>query len=362
MFDGRPSGPYWTRFCVLLAGSVIIATMGLLRNSGAVVIAAMLIAPLMTPILGIAAAMIMGWRKRVLTLLLRVLIAAACSVLLAWLVVFVANVPRGLMIPSEVVARTDPGIEDLVIALAAGAAGAYVQINREELSLLPGAAIGVALVPPLSAVGILIHYREFDGAYDATLLFMTNLAAIILAACAVYLLAGARKLILKRSKRRTTFTASFVVISGLVAVLILQLGEATVQRYRESRMSQDIAEAVAEWSGPVSVEIMRLHVRERRKIADLWLIVDMPVDAANTSQSFSQMLPAELRNNSLVRRLRPVLGPDYKIAVRFQPRFAGLVELHDIDDVQNAPAVGAIDDDDNQEVLEADKVLSPSSE
>ena len=64
LFEGADKAAYWRRFAMLLTLSVVIATMGLLRNSGAVVIAAMLVAPLMTPILGVAAAMVMGWLKR----------------------------------------------------------------------------------------------------------------------------------------------------------------------------------------------------------------------------------------------------------------------------------------------------------
>ncbi|NRA98239.1 MAG: DUF389 domain-containing protein [Rhodobacteraceae bacterium] len=166
-FEGASRRDYWRRFSALLALSVIIATMGLTRDSGAVVIAAMLIAPLMTPILGIAAAMMLGWTQRALRLFFIVFIAALASIALAMLVMFVADIPLGFTLPREVTARTDPGIEELIVALAAGAAGAYVQLNRKEISLLPGAAIGVALVPPLSAAGILLYFGEYRGGYEA---------------------------------------------------------------------------------------------------------------------------------------------------------------------------------------------------
>nr|WP_145963073.1 DUF389 domain-containing protein [Mangrovicoccus ximenensis] len=108
---------------MLLALAVIIATMGPMRASGVVNIAAMLVAPLMTPILGIAAAVTMGWVGRAAWLLLVLWAAAACAVGVAWLIVFLSDVPRGILLTHEVLSRTDPGGEDLVIALAAGVAG-----------------------------------------------------------------------------------------------------------------------------------------------------------------------------------------------------------------------------------------------
>ena len=187
-FEGGDRASYWRKFSMLLALSVIIATMGLIRNSGAVVIAAMLVAPLMTPILGIAAAILMGWIGRAFKLLLIVWSAAALSILIAWLIVWISDVPLGIFIPDEVINRSDPGAEDLVIALAAGVAGAYVQIQKAEVSLLPGAAIGVSLVPPLAAAGVLFYFGETWRAYEATFLFATNFGAIILsAACLPHL-------------------------------------------------------------------------------------------------------------------------------------------------------------------------------
>ncbi len=91
-FEGDDASGYWRRFVVLLTMSVIVATMGLLRDSSAVVIAAMLIAPLMSPILGIASAILLGWTKRSFVLLGIVLVAATASVLLAYCMVWFADV------------------------------------------------------------------------------------------------------------------------------------------------------------------------------------------------------------------------------------------------------------------------------
>ena len=109
-FEGENPSSYWIRFSNLLGIAVIIAAFGLYRNSGAVVIAAMLIAPLMTPILGIASAMVIGWTRRMLYLLMVVAGASFGTVALAFSLMLLFNAPKGMVVPAEVMARTNPGI------------------------------------------------------------------------------------------------------------------------------------------------------------------------------------------------------------------------------------------------------------
>ncbi|WP_171238350.1 DUF389 domain-containing protein [Ruegeria sp. HKCCA5763] len=343
-FEGTDKAAYWRRFAMLLTLSVVIATMGLLRNSGAVVIAAMLVAPLMTPILGVAAAMVMGWLKRAVALALTVCLAACACVLMAWFMVYVADVPRGILIPDQVLARTDPGTEDLIVALAAGVAGAYVQIKKSELSLLPGAAIGVSLVPPLSAAGILLYFGEPAEAYEAGLLFATNLGAIILSACAVYLVYAARSVVFSKGKRKLNFTASVFVALAFLVVVVLQLGKSTYNRYLETRTEAQVAEAIREWADPISVEIIRIDVNAQRKQTEVWLIVDLPVEAQFKVSSIAALLPERLRETSLVDVLQEELGPGYLAIIRYQTRIGAQVILG-TDNVQQAPDVTDVTED-----------------
>jgi len=340
-FEGPEKAAYWRRFAMLLTLSVVIATMGMLRNSGAVVIAAMLVAPLMTPILGVAAAMVMGWLGRALKLALIVCGSAVLCVLLAWCLVYVADVPRGILIPDQVLARTDPGTEDLIVALAAGVAGAYVQINRSEASLLPGAAIGVSLVPPLSASGVLLYFGEPTEAYEAGLLFATNLGAIILSACAVYIVYAARSVVFSKGRRKLNFTASVVLTLAFLTFVVLQLGKSTYNRYLETRTEARLAQTIREWADPVSVEVIRVDVNAQRKHADIWLIVDLPIEAAYKVSSIVGLLPESLRETPLVDVLEQELGPGYLVVVRFQNRVGAQIILG-TEAVQQAPDVQEI--------------------
>lgn len=343
-FEGIDRKAYWKRFAMLLGLSVVIATMGLVRNAGAVVIAAMLIAPLMSPILGIAASMVLGRNKRVLGLLGAVLLAALISVGLAWLIVYIADVPKGIIVPEQISSRTDPGVEDLIVALAAGVAGAYVQINRNEVSLLPGAAIGVSLVPPLSAAGVLLYFKSYSDAYEAGLLFSTNLAAIVLSACAVYILSGARGSLFKKGKRRIHFTVNLAATLAVLGFIVIQLVTSTYSRYSETRAEAMITETIADWAAPVSVEIIRIDVNSLRKRVDVWVIVDLPFDAQDRIASVSDLLPAHLKEGGLMARFRDVLGEDYAVAFRYQTRLAGLVFL-DNEFIVEAPDAEDISDE-----------------
>lgn len=326
-FEGSDTLAYWRRFSILLALAVVIATMGLLRNSGAVIIAAMLVAPLMTPILGIASSIVMGWVGRASKLLLTVWLAAGLSVLLAWVLVWLTDVPRGIVIPSEVISRTDPGAEDLVIALAAGIAGAYVQIRKSEASLIPGAAIGVSLVPPLAAAGILLYFGQLSRCYEALLLFATNFGAIILSACIVYLVLGPRDLLFRAGTRRIKFTLGFVTIAAFLAIVFSQLFTATYFRFMEAGVQAKLSRRIVEWATPTPIEILRIDIDAHKKVAEVWVVVDLPSDAQYKVASISDLLPPALKEVPFRDAARDVLGPEYKVIVRYQTRLAWLVNL-----------------------------------
>ncbi len=182
-------GPFARRFAALMTMSVLIAVMGLLADSTAVVIGAMLVAPLMTPVLGIAAALVMGWPQRVIRQIVISTLGAAGAVALAasTVLLFPGSTEP---LPGELVARTSPNLLDLGIALAAGAAGAYAQIRRAASDALTGVAVAVALVPPLAVVGITLAVGEIGLATGAVLLFLANVTGIVMAAAVTFLICG----------------------------------------------------------------------------------------------------------------------------------------------------------------------------
>ncbi|MCF6225465.1 MAG: TIGR00341 family protein [Xanthomonadales bacterium] len=179
--------PFLFRMGVLLVLSTVIATAGLLSDSAAVVIGAMLVAPLMTPVMAAAAAVVMGWQKRFYSALWLILAMGLGALLLSSLLTLLS--PEIVFIPEQVLARTRPTYFDLLIALAAGAAGAYT-ITRKESNAIPGVAVAVALLPPLASAGILLTSGEYELATRAVVLFLTNLVAMVLAAALTFLAVG----------------------------------------------------------------------------------------------------------------------------------------------------------------------------
>ncbi len=189
------AGSMTADYLVLVALSAVIATFGLIQNSAAVIIGAMLIAPLMSPISRASLALIHGDLTRVWralgTLLGGVLLAIGLSAILAMLASSSAgNLQEQL--PAEIVARTQPNVFDLIVALAGGAAVAYALARRELSATLPGVAIATALMPPLCTLGIGIALRRGDVTEGAFLLFVVNLAAIVFASSLVFVAMGFR--------------------------------------------------------------------------------------------------------------------------------------------------------------------------
>ena len=174
-------------FYVLVLLSTAIASYGLLANSTAVVIGAMLIAPLMGPIYGIALGIIRDNRRLFLMAVVSETIGVAVAVGLA---VLIGSLPLRPDFGTEILARTRPNLYDLLVAIVAGVAGGYARTSERVSPMLPGVAIATALVPPLAVCGLCLSDARWDAAFGAFLLLTTNLLAIEVAAGAVFVTAG----------------------------------------------------------------------------------------------------------------------------------------------------------------------------
>lgn len=312
----------WIRFYILLAISVVMATVGLYRNSEAVVIAAMLIAPLMSPILDVASALVMGWLARVLRLLLAIGIASILTITLSFVIPFLVDAPRGMIIPAQVMARTDPGLEELVIAIASGLAGAYVQMRKQEAALLPGVAIGVSLVPPLSAAGLLLYFGEPALAWEATELFLTNLSAIVLCASVVFVALGLRPVMREKGYGIRVGVGAIILLAG-VALITLDLARETIARFQEARDEERVLVATREWIGSHPVEIQRVDVK--RDTVEISLIFDVPLHFITESKAPREMVSEELKAPKLFRRVQEILGRPVETIYRGQLRYSSVL-------------------------------------
>ena len=233
--------PWVARFGFLLIMSVLIATLGLANNQPAAVIAAMVVAPLMTPVLGIACAATLGLVAQAKRLLLIVIAASLFAVALGWAVS--ASLVVNDLTPEEL-SRTAPRLRDLVIALAAGSAGMYSVVRKDLSGVVPGVAIAVALVPPLATVGIVLELHEWSLARGAALLYAMNVTAIVVAAIVVLLVTDFMESPSFRDPKTIVSGAAIALMSAAVVVPIW-LDSREVDR--ASGFAQNAAEVTDDW-------------------------------------------------------------------------------------------------------------------
>jgi uncharacterized hydrophobic protein (TIGR00271 family) len=235
---------HWAfRFFTMMSLSVVVAVMGLSADSAAVVIGAMLLAPLMQPVLASAACISMALFQKALRSLGIVLIATVGAVIMSY--VLAALFVNGEL-PQEVTSRTAPDIRDLVVALGAGTAGAYATVRQDVSSSLPGVAVAVALVPPLGTVGITLQAGEGTLAQGALLLYVTNLAAIVLAASIVFVVTG----FVPPRRLANTFPRTLAVgtaVAIVVVAIAVPLYGASRSAVEASSRQLEASEVVDDW-------------------------------------------------------------------------------------------------------------------
>ncbi|MEM6592417.1 MAG: DUF389 domain-containing protein, partial [Cyanobacteria bacterium P01_C01_bin.73] len=178
-------------YIVLTIGACIIATLGLLSNSAAVIIGAMLVAPLMQPIRGLAFGILEGDLALIREAFRALLVGTAIAIALSWLLSMTLGLEE---YGSEVLSRSSPTLLDLGIAIAAGGISGYAKVEPKLSSTLAGTAIAVALMPPVCVVGIGFSQGLGQGSWElsqgALLLYITNLVGITLACMLTFVLTG----------------------------------------------------------------------------------------------------------------------------------------------------------------------------
>jgi len=237
---GKRSG-----FLIMLILAGIIANAGVLTDSTATVIGAMIIAPLGTPILGIALGIVTGRLAVVMRSLLWVVLSVALVVVLGLAFSAFVATPQSLLTNSQVVGRTSPSFLDLVAALATGFAGAFAMCRRDLSAILPGVAIAISLVPPLGVVGVCAGQGLWPQALGALWLFMSNVVALIIAGSIVFTLAGyARD---PGSSPVANRGRAYIIVSALTVVIVIPLVLNSIVSIALARWSVSIQQTTAQW-------------------------------------------------------------------------------------------------------------------
>ena len=308
------AGKLAPRYAFMIVLSCGIATLGLLQNSAAVIIGAMLISPLMGPIIelgmGLATFDLRTVREALRTLAAGTALALATALVIVW-----ASPLQEAT--SEILARTEPTFFDLLVAVFPGLAGAYATVTRKGETIV-GVAIATALMPPLAVVGYGLAVGNGDIAGGAAFLFMTNLLAIALSVTIVARLYGFGR---SDSPKQTAWQAGLIVACfALLSVpLVLALKRIALQSQTEVAVRSALEGAASDAGGRVSA----LRVDNGNDGVSVDAVVMLSSHVSGLEERLQADLGARLQRPVSVR-LREVLTAD---DVSFAQQQGTLAEL-----------------------------------
>ncbi|MEJ2135997.1 MAG: DUF389 domain-containing protein [Desulfofustis sp.] len=246
------------RFYILVIVSTMIAGFGLTMNSTAVIIGAMLVAPLMTPIFGMALALIRGDAH---------LLGKASQAEIAGVAAAVAmGFILGLVYPSleptpEMISRTQPQLFDLMVAIFSGFAGAYALVDEKISPALPGVAIATAIVPPLANTGLCFAVGAYAGGVGSFLLFFSNFLSILLVASMVFWFFGMTGQYHDLGKEVVIRRFSLPVLGFFIVAVVLSntLYKISLDRHLKSTITEVLITSLAQLPNNNFVRMVYQH-------------------------------------------------------------------------------------------------------
>jgi len=266
--DSKINGLY----LVLMVLSTMLAAAGLYLDSASVIIGAMLLAPLMAPIVSLAMGLLRGEETMIRNSLVKILAGIAIALIASS---FITLIFPYQAVTGEMQARLNPSLLDLAVAIISGVAAAYSKSFKEIIQSLAGVAIAVALVPPLTVAGTGIGWGDFHFFSQAFLLFSTNLVGIIIAAALTFRILGFSPAI--RSKRSMGIV---LCLLALISVpLCISYGRIVEKRLMEQRWQKErflvngkyiiVEQADLRGIGGKQVVVMEVVVRDLLNRQDL---------------------------------------------------------------------------------------------
>jgi uncharacterized hydrophobic protein (TIGR00271 family) len=287
-YEGPERSHRLTKFWSLLLLSAVIASAGVIGDSTATVIGAMIVAPLMTPILGIVLAIVLTDAKNLRRSIALVVAGGASVVAVAWIMGHFLEYGVTAATNSQVAQRVSPRLIDLVAALATGAVGA-VALAREDISdTLPGVAIAISLVPPLAVVGLTLEAGVPDQAAGALVLFATNVCAILgsgIVVMRIYGVARSEDDLVRPTFRRGSATA---IVIALVALVALPLGANSVRLDQTTARDQQIRSVAETWADQGGWAVVAVTSRR----GTVWIQATGPAPAPSTARLRDQLRAA----------------------------------------------------------------------
>jgi len=224
-------------YLILMVLSTLLAVLGLFANSAPVIIGAMILAPLMSPIISLSMGVLRQHDQLTIESAKALGWGIGLSLLFATVLTWVTPLQT---INPQIEARLSPTLLDLGVAIISGIAGAYAHSRSEVAKSLAGVAIAVALVPPLAVAGIGIGWMNWSVFWGAWLLFLTNLVGIVLAAALTFMFLGFSPF--SRAKRGLVLSLIVVAVVSipLIFSFMRMVDEAHITRTLEGWQTESI--------------------------------------------------------------------------------------------------------------------------
>ena len=314
--EGPDAGRRMSRFWILLVLAAIIASAGVIADSTATVIGAMIVAPLMGPIVGIALAVVLVDRRNLVRSVLLVLGGAIAVIVIGYLAGLLSILPVVAANNAQVAARVAPRLLDLVAALATGVVGAIALIRSDISDTLPGVAVAISLVPPLAVVGLTAESGAWSEAGGALLLFVANVSAIMAAAIVVMAIYGVFRIpgsAAAGAPRARPFrrSSAVVVIVMLVVLVVLPLALSTVTATTSAVAEQDVRNVVEPWAARTGWKVDTVQDGPDGVLVRLI----GPLPAPDPEAARDQLDAAGLRSTRVVL----VLVPEQRLEIPVRP-------------------------------------------
>lgn len=300
LFDGPDAPSKLSKFWVLLVLASCIAAAGVMADSTATVIGAMIVAPLMTPIMGTVVAITTSDRANLVRSVLLIVGGSLAAIAIGYLMGSLAAIPVVADTSSQVAGRVQPRLIDLVAAIATGAAGAFAQCREDVADTLPGVAIAISLVPPLTVVGLTLEGGQPMQAWGALILFLTNVAAILLTGIIVMAMFGVHRHAAEESPSLSRRAAIGVVVA-FVVVIAVPLGLATYGLTRETQRLSSVGAVAKDWVAGTEWLIVDVVTLER----EVTVVATGPLPAPDTAALRTALDDAGLEGVDVMVRFVP---------------------------------------------------------
>ena len=304
-FDGPEIGRRLSRFWILIVLASIIAAAGVVADSAATVIGAMIVAPLMTPILGTMLSVLVADRLNLTRSLFLVVGGALAAIAIGWLV--------GLIVVNDVVAETNsqvagrvsPRLIDLLSALATGAVGSVALVRRDVSDTLPGVAIAISLVPPLSVVGLTFEAGAWGQSLGALLLFLTNVAAILGSGTVIMALYGVHRLVTPAAspgQRTVNRRNAVIVIAAMVVAVGVPLTATSITITRDTLREAQVSEAAQAFGDAVGWSTAEITTRDGQVVVHM----EGPLPIPDTDRLLAELEERDITPSEVQTELDPV--------------------------------------------------------